>query len=175
MHKNEGEMVFRRAGLLDIPSIYRLIQLGSVNGAYTEQYLSGKGHVLLLKQLLGACLSLWLVDAWIGGGLSPLAVLEHGEEFIGFTWLRGVLDNGQPLVSVLMLSIAPEHAGKGYGLALLRNVVRRAPKGAVVRAECTRYANHMKSLLRRAGFVRRRHSMVPSGCVGLDVYEKTVE
>lgn len=74
-----------------------------------------------------------------------------------------------------MLSIAPEYSGKGYGLALLGNIVRRAPKGAVVRAECTRYANHMKSLLRRAGFVRRRHGVVPSGCVGLDVYEKTVE
>ncbi|WP_296223858.1 hypothetical protein [Ralstonia sp. UBA689] len=43
---------------------------------------SGTGHVLLLRQLLGLRLSLWLSDAWIGSGLSPLAVLEHGDEFI---------------------------------------------------------------------------------------------
>lgn len=175
MHATEGEVVFRRAGLLDIPSIYRLVQLGSVDGAYADRYLSGTGHILLLRQLLGLCLSLWLSDASIGSGLSPLAVLEHGDEFIGFTWLQQVIDNGHPLVSVLMFSVAPEHGGKGYGQALLGNILRRAPKGAVVRAECTRYANRMKSLLRRAGFIRRRQSVIPPGCHGLDVYEKTVE
>lgn len=168
-------MVFRRAGLLDIPSIYRLVQLGSVDGAYADRYLSGTGHLLLLRQLIGLCVSLWFTDAWIGSGLSPLAVLEYGDEFIGFTWLQQVMDNGHPLVSVLMFSVAPEHSGRGFGQALLGNIVRRAPKGAVVRAECTRYASRMKSLLRRAGFIRRRQSVVPPGFHGLDVYEKTVE
>jgi len=175
MRSTEGELVFRRAGLLDIPSIYRLAQQGSITGAYNDQYLSGKGHVLLLRQLLGVCLSLWLTNAWLGGELSPLAVLESGDELVGFTWLQGAANNGRLLISVLMFSIAPEYSGNGYGQALLGNIVRKAPKGAVVRAECTRYADRMKSLLRRAGFSRRRQSIVQPGAVALDVYEKTVE
>jgi len=175
MRATEGELVFRRAGLLDIPSIYRLAQLGSFTGSYNDQYLSGKGHVLLLKQLIGVCLSLWLADAWIGSELSPLAVLESGDELVGFTWLKGAVYNGRMLISVLMFSVAPEYSGNGYGQALLGNIVRKAPKGAVVRAECTRYADRMKSLLRRAGFIRRRQSVVRPGYCGLDVYEKTVD
>jgi len=175
MRATEGEAVFRRAGLLDIPSIYRLAQLGSFTGAYNDQYLSGKGHVLLLKQLIGVCLSLWLTDAWIGGDLLPLTVLESGDELIGFTWLEGVVNNGRLLVTVLMFSVAPEYSGNGYGQALLGNIVRKAPKGTVVRAECTRYADRMKLLLRRAGFSRQRQSIVRPGAIALDVYEKIVE
>lgn len=171
----EDQTVFRRAGLLDIPSIYRLAQLGSFTGAYNDRYLSGKGHVLLLKQLLGVCLSLWLADAGIGGELSPLAVLEAGDEIIGFTWLDGVVSNGRLLVTVLMFSIAPEYSGKGHGQALLGNIIRKAPKGAIVRAECTRYADRMKLLLRRAGFSRQRQSIVRPGAIAVDVYEKTVD
>ncbi|WP_260392911.1 GNAT family N-acetyltransferase [Ralstonia sp. SET104] len=175
IHMTEDQTVFRRAGLLDIPSIYRLAQLGSFTGAYNDRYLSGKGHVLLLKQLLGVCLSLWLADAGIGGELSPLAVLEAGDEIIGFTWLDGVVSNGRLLVTVLMFSIAPEYSGKGHGQALLGNIIRKAPKGAIVRAECTRYADRMKLLLRRAGFSRQRQSIVRPGATAVDVYEKTVD
>ncbi|ATJ86785.1 GNAT family N-acetyltransferase [Ralstonia solanacearum] len=175
MSVTEDEVVFRPASVLDIPSIYQLVQLGSVAGTYADAYLGGSGHILLLKQLLGVCLSPWFCGGSIGDGLSPLAVLEFGDELLGFAWTQQVANAGHPLVTVLMLSIAPEHAGKGYGQTLLGNVVRRLPKGALVRAECTRYASRMKALLRRAGFIRRRQSLVKPGCHGLDVYEKTIE
>ncbi|MHA6845663.1 GNAT family N-acetyltransferase [Ralstonia syzygii] len=175
MSVTEDEVVFRPAKLLDIPSIYQLAQLGSVAGAYADAYLGGTGHVLLLKQLLAVCLLPWFSSASIGDGLSPLAVLECDEELLGFAWIQQAMGAGCPLVTVLMFSVAPEHAGKGYGQALLGNVVRRLPKGAIVRAECTRYASRMKALLRRAGFVRRKQSLVKPGFHGLDVYEKTIE
>ncbi|MGA4264473.1 hypothetical protein ACI2VO_22675 [Ralstonia nicotianae] len=44
----EDQVVFRPASLFDIPSIYRLAQLGSVAGVYADTYLDGVGHVLLL-------------------------------------------------------------------------------------------------------------------------------
>jgi len=169
------EAVFRPANLLDIPAIYRLAQLGSVAGAYTDSYLSGTGHVLLLRLLLWACVSAWFSGVSIGAGLSPLAVLELDGELIGFTWVQQAVGLAYPLATILMFSIAPGHLGKGFGQALLGHIVQRLPKGAVVRAECTPYASRMKTLLRRAGFIRQRQSLVRQGLVALDVYEKTIE
>ncbi len=171
----EDEVVFRPAGLLDIPSIYQLAQLGSVAGVYADAYLDGIGHVLLLKQLLLACLSFWFSEAFDGDSLSPLSVLEHDGEFVGFAWVQQAMGQAPLLVNVLMLSIAPKYVGMGCGRTLLDKVVQRLPKGAVLRAECTRYADGMKALLRRSGFARRRQSLVRPNCLGLDVYEKTVE
>lgn len=170
----ESRAVFRPAKLLDIPAIYRLVQLGSVAGAYADVYLGGTGHVLLLKELLGVCLSPLWSGVSIGEGLSPLAVLELDDELVGFTWMQQAVNMGRPVVTLLMFSVAPKHLGKGYGEALLGHVVQRLPKGAVVRAECTRYAPRMKALLRRAGFARLRQSLVRPGLVALDVYHKTI-
>ncbi|MEF9386737.1 N-acetyltransferase [Ralstonia solanacearum species complex bacterium KE056] len=171
----EDETVFRPASLWDIPSIYRLAQLGSVAGVYADTYLDGVGHVLLLKQLFVAYLSVWFSSAHIGRGLSPLSVLEHHGEFVGFAWVQQAIGSGTLHVNIAMLSIAPDYFGMGCGRALLNNIVQRLPKGAVLQAECTRYADRMKALLRRSGFVRRRQSLVRPNLLGLDVYEKTVE
>ncbi|MHA6910667.1 N-acetyltransferase family protein [Ralstonia pseudosolanacearum] len=171
----EDQVVFRPASLLDIPSIYRLAQLGSVAGVYADTYLDGIGHVLLLKQLFVAYLSVWLSSAHIGNGLSPLSVLERNGEFVGFAWVQQAIGSGTLHVNIAMLSITPDYFGMGCGRALLDNIVQRLPKGAVLQAECTRYADRMKAMLRRSGFVRRRQSLVRPNLLGLDVYEKTVE
>ncbi len=163
------------ASLFDIPSIYRLAQLGSVAGVYADTYLDGVGHVLLLKQLFVAYLSVWFSKACIGNGLSPLSVLERNGEFAGFAWVQQAIGSATLHVNISMFSIAPEYFGMGCGRALLDNIVQRLPKGAVLQAECTRYADSMKALLRRSGFVRRRQSVVRPNLLGLDVYEKTVE
>jgi hypothetical protein len=163
--------ILRPVRLLDVPKIFLLIQQGSVEGAFSESYLNARGHVALLKQLLWLSMSTWSVSPPVRPNSSSLFVYENMNNLLGFAWLsRG--GGEEPQISLSMFALAPEYMGKGWGKLFLEKIESVIPKGQSLRAECTPYAQNMKSMLKHNGFRRLRQSIVPAGCRGLDVYIK---
>ncbi|WP_353851326.1 GNAT family N-acetyltransferase [Aquitalea sp.] len=116
-------------------------------------------------------MSTWSASPPVRPNTSSLLVYANMNSLLGFAWLSRYAGE-EPEISLSMFGLSPEYMGKGWGKLFLEKIESVIPRGQSLRAECTPYAQNMKTMLKRNGFRRLRQSIVPAGCRGLDVYIK---
>lgn len=150
--QNENrDFVLRKAGFLDIPFVFFLIQEGSLSGSFTEFYLTSKGYLSVLKSIFVDLLySRYLVSQ---GGNVKLLIFTVNNEDVGFIKLS-VLRANNSIQIIDLCAIKPEYRNKKYGTQMIRMVVDKAPQDGVIFALCTKYSRAMQRVLKNLKFHR---------------------
>lgn len=148
---------FRKAGLLDIPFIFDLIQNGSQIGSFTEEYLTSKGWVHSLRMLI--------LDV-----LAPHRNIEHGRydiklllfiinnKEVGFMRIDRFTD--QDIYGIDLCAIAPENRNQKLGSQMIRMFIEDLPSGAEVVVYCTKFSRAMQHILKMLKFQRDKKTTV---------------
>lgn len=146
---------FRRAGLLDLPFIFYLIFDGSVEGAFSERFLSGKGHVNLFIVLFANIVPF---GKYFFGTLKryEFFVFQKGQDGIGCVGISTVPSTSD--VVIRFFAIGHEHRAKGNGALMMRRFIEHLPADATVSAYTAKYAAAMQRVLTRTGFKRAHPS-----------------
>ena len=78
----------KKAGLLDIPLIFRLMLEGSITGSFSDRYLQNAGHLSLLARILSALIHR---PRWMRkhSSFAETLLLRQGELEIGFPRISG--------------------------------------------------------------------------------------
>jgi hypothetical protein len=148
---------FHKAGLLDLPFIYQQIIEGSVEGVYSDRFLTGGGNVNLFRLLLVNLLPFGKRKLY-----DFLMYHNNGNE-IGFAGIYTGIDQVEPRGSMIIgfFGIASEYRGKKHGILMMRKLIEHLPADARIAAYTTKFASGMQRLLSRSGF---RQSAEFAGC-----------
>ena len=144
---------FRKAGLLDIPFIFELIQEGSLNGVFNESLMTSKGYIFTLFELY--------LDV-----LRPLRIMVRKEDIklliftlndqsIGFIKIHFQFTGEQ---EISLCSITPPHRNHKHGSQMISMYLETLPTGTVVIAYCTKYSRAMQQILKKLKFQRGKNS-----------------
>ena len=141
---------FRKANLLDLPFIFNLLLDGSIEGCFTERFLTGAGAFDIFTFLF----------------LHLLPVINRLGKFKRYKTLiftRKQTDLGFLIINTLGSSqviefCAIEHAHKGQknGTLMIKLFVEFSPKNTEIVAYCTKFSRPMQHILKKLGFSRAK-------------------
>lgn len=149
---------FRKAGLLDIPFIFELIQEGSLSGFFNEYLMTSKGYIFTLVELFQDVL--YPLRRMLRKEDIKILIFTLNDQDIGFIKIQFHLSGEQ---EICLCAMTPSHRNHKHGSQMIRMYLETLPTGAVVIAYCTKYARAMQHVLRNLGFQRDKNSF-PSEC-----------
>ena len=118
---------YRRATLLDVPSMFELMMEGSEIGAFTEQFMVRAGGARLLFYLLGG---VTLRLRWWNPASRETSwtMLCLGDETIGFMTTKCTRRSDGCVSALLELMVIDRaHRGRGHGKAAIADLLEQLP------------------------------------------------
>lgn len=146
---------FRKAGVLDIPYIFTLLQEGSFIGSFSNFLMTSKGYFLVLKMLFSEMLPLRLFKSKQEEGQFYIFSLDRQD--IGFIKIKTLLFAGG-LQVIDLCAIDPALRNQKHGSQMIRMYLESLPAGTDVIAYCTKYSRAMQHILARQKFRRDKRS-----------------
>lgn len=154
-----SELVFAKAGFLDIPFIFQLLLEGGIAGSFSDRYLIGAGHFKLF---------LWITDtiapwpAWLTWRRKTkrapsIQIVRKGDDDVGLIQMAySKTSLGVPQTSLVLLAVAQNHKNQRYGTQVIERLIDELPELAVMDVCCTKYARAMHHILHKLHFKRDR-------------------
>jgi len=158
------EFQFRKAGVLDIPYIFGLIQEGSLIGSFPNSLMTAKGYAFLFKDLFEDVVPLLRIFH-NKTQQAKLYVFCLNNEEIGFIKI-GLPTNNENFQEIELCAIDPKHRNQHYGAKMLHMFLEELPNGTKVVAHCSKYSRAMQHILIREKFCRDKRSF-PLECFRL--------
>lgn len=159
------KLSLRKASVLDVPFIFKLMMEGSESGVFSDHFQVGAGGVRLLRLVLSGVLS----QKWsLTGKPSKFkwqVIVDSRQEEIGFLKLADN-DLSSGIQDLELLSVSPGSRNRGVGTAVLNRLVADQPDGVMLRVHCTKYARAMQHILKKNSFKRTTKMVSP----GLERY-----
>ena len=145
---------FRKAGLLDIPLIFDLVQDGSQIGSFAEKFATSKGWVYLLRMLILDVLAphRFVVDE---GYDIKLLIFTLNNEDVGFMKIKSQFTD-RYIYEINLCAISQEHRNQKNGSQMIRMFIEDLPSGAEIYAYCTKYSRAMQHIFRMLKFQREK-------------------
>jgi ribosomal protein S18 acetylase RimI-like enzyme len=159
------KLSLRKASVLDVPFIFKLMMEGSESGVFSMHFQVGAGGARLLWLVLSGVLNQkWSLTGKPGKFKWQVIVDSHQEE-IGFL---KVSDNdlSSGIQDLELLAVSPGYRNRGIGTAVLHRLVANQPDGLLLRVHCTKYARAMQHILKKNSFKRTTKTISP----GLERY-----
>lgn len=156
MVPTSAELQFRGANFLDIPLIFNLFLEGSVDGAFTDRYLSGAGYFKLFT---------WVINAvfeplgWLRKHTSrtELRVIHRGSQDVGFVQLQhGTAPDGGAMLTLALLAVAKAAQNQQFGSWAVASIIREMPARTLLEVYCTKYSRAMQHVLHKQQFTRNK-------------------
>ncbi|GAC1316884.1 MAG: hypothetical protein NVSMB28_03580 [Collimonas sp.] len=153
----------RDAGILDIPFIFDLIVRGSMEGAFTDSFLSSVGYIAVLSSLFASVRffsklqMLWPANRHrVKYKCSKeLLVFIYQDNPIGFLEIKTVQEENEDTVKLIdKCAIKDQFRGKGHGKNMLDLFIARQSADTAILAYCNKYAKSMQHIFRRMHFRR---------------------
>ena len=144
----------KKAGLLDIPLIFRLMLEGSITGSFSDRYLQNAGHLSLLARILSALIHR---PRWMRkhSSFAETLLLRQGELEIGFVQLaHNTPAFDDQVTTIELFAIAKAHQNQGLGSRTVAALMTALPPNAVLVAYCTKYSRAMQHVLTKLHFKR---------------------
>lgn len=148
---------FRKAGLLDIPFIFNLIQDGCEMGSFTEKFITSKGWGRILKILFLDVLAPHR-NIEHEGYDTKLLVFTLNDEEVGFMKIDRFTD--RDIYEIELCAVAQEYRNQKIGLQMIRMFIEDLPSGATIVAYCTKYSRAMQHILKMLKFQRDKKPSV---------------
>ena len=149
---------FRKAGLLDIPFIFELIQEGSLNGFFNDYLMTSKGYIFTLVELYLDVLR--PLRALLRKEDIKLLIFTLNDQDLGFIKIQFHFTGEQ---EICLCAITPPLRNHNHGSQMIRMYLDTLPTGTVVIAYCTKYARAMQYVLKKLKFQRDKKSF-PQEC-----------
>ena len=149
---------FRKAGVLDTPFIFELIQEGSLNGFFNEYLMTSKGYIFTLLELFLDMLR--PLRRMLRKEDIQILIFTLNDQDIGFIKIQFHLTGEQ---GICLCAITPPHRNHKHGSQMIRMYLETLPVDTVVIAYCSKYARTMQCVLRKQKFQRDKNSF-PAEC-----------
>jgi RimJ/RimL family protein N-acetyltransferase len=152
----------RKAGMLDLPPIYALMQEGSRNGVFNNFYITHRGQVAVFKFLLR---DLFAFPAFFGGKYSNrefhIFMLDGAD--IGFVALQDIpASNGDGIErNIAECAIHEAFRNRHHGWHLINMVIDTVSDGTCLSAYCTPNAKAMQAILVKHQFTLEKTVEIP--------------
>ncbi len=147
---------FRKASLLDIPFIFNLIQIGSLNGAFNEFLMTSKGYIFTLRELFLDVLRPLRIKLRTDD--IKLLIFTLNNEDIGFIRIKSQFA-GEHTQEISLCSITPEHRNQKHGTQMIRMYIENLPIGTEVIAYCSIYSEVMQHTLKKLKFQKEEKNL----------------
>lgn len=145
--KQAPGLSYHRAGLLDVPLIFQLIQEGSESGSFSDAFIRRTGSVHLLGQILRSVVQQYFQPKQASARYEwQIFSLANGEAAGFYKLTKGVAPNLD--CDLELLCVSPALRNQGIGAAVLDRVNAQVPHGARLVVHCTKYARAMQHLLK---------------------------
>ncbi|MFJ2989267.1 GNAT family N-acetyltransferase [Collimonas sp. NPDC087041] len=150
------------AGLLDIPFIFDLIVRGSMDGSFTDAFISSSGYFTILSSLFLShrfFLKLKSIcsrndERFYHMRKELLIFSDHGEP-IGFLQVINYQDKNNNFYKLIDLcAIKYGLRGQGYGKCMISKFLEMQPPDTEIRAYCNKYAKGMQHIFKKMHFRR---------------------
>lgn len=160
------KLSLRKASVLDVPFIFKLMMEGSESGVFSDHFHVGAGGARLLWLVLSGVLNQkWSLTAK-PGKFKWQVIVDSRQEEIGFLKVsNNDLSNG--IQDLELLAVSPGYRNRGIGTEVLHRLVADQPDGVLLRVHCTKYARAMQHILKRNSFKRTTKVISP----GLELYQ----
>ncbi len=150
------------ASILDIPFIFDLIVQGSLEGSFTDSFLSSKGHIAILLSLLASVRFfsrlkiLWPTNRKRAKHIhDELLVFFYKDSPIGFLQIKtSQEENGCIIKLIDKCAIKNEFRGQGHGKNMINLFIAMQSADANFFAYCNKYAKSMQHIFRQVYFRR---------------------
>lgn len=153
------ELVFEKAGFLDIPFIFQLLLEGGIAGSFSDRYLIGAGHFKLFMRItdLVAPWPRWLTWKRTVPRAPALQIVRDGDDDVALVQIAfNTTAFGDPHATLVMLAVAQKQKNKRYGTQIVQALVRDLPELGMMDVYCTKYARAMHRILYNLHFKRDR-------------------
>ncbi|HWW07810.1 hypothetical protein [Collimonas sp.] len=150
------------AGILDIPFIFDLVVRGSLDGSFTDSFLTSTGHIAIFLSLL-ASVRFFSKLQFLGPRNRKhgkdmdreLLVFTHQGEPIGFLQIKTAQEEDGSIVKLIdKCAIKYELRGQGHGTNMINLFVAMQPANTKLLAYCNKYAQSMQHIFRYMHFRR---------------------
>ena len=145
----------RKASLIDLPFIFYQMYDGSINGAFSDSFISRHGLVSLFSFLIRffipskSCLfkTSSIQEAFIYG--------DNQCDF-GFiiTIAKPKKNNESQYITIVAAGIQHQHRVKGLGQMMIKSFLESLDPNTEVHAYCTKYSKVMQHIFRKHKFIR---------------------
>ncbi|WP_211464422.1 GNAT family N-acetyltransferase [Collimonas silvisoli] len=150
------------ASILDIPFIFDLVVRGSLDGAFTDSFLSSTGYIAALLSLFASIRFfsklqfLWPRNKKHSKDVErELLVCTYQGEPIGFLQIKTFQEKDGSVVKIIdKCAIKYELRGQGHGKNMINLFVAMQPANTKLIAFCNKYAQSMQRIFRRMHFRR---------------------
>ena len=143
---------YRRAGLLDVPLIFELMQEGAHAGVFSDRFIIRTGAPTLMRWVMGGVLA----GYWPIGRRqrAEWRIIEDNRQCeVGFMTVRESTLR-EHCLELQFLSIKPELRGRGLGRRVLTDLHSGLPLGKTLLVHTTKYARAMQHLLKDMHYKR---------------------
>lgn len=151
---------YRRAGLLDVPLIFELIQAGAEAGAFSEAFVERTGSVKLLYRLMREVLLQSFQWSNSKSRYQWSVILTSSGDEVGVLKQSKSAADGKDR-NLEILAICPHRRNQGIGTAVLERSMAEVPSGGILTVHCTKYARAMQHILKRQHLKRNVKFHVP--------------
>lgn len=149
---------FRKAGLLDIPFIFDLVQDGSQIGAFAEKFMASKGWGLTLRMLIFGVLTPHR-NIKLGGDDTRFLIFTLNNKEVGFMKIISRFTD-RYIYEISLCAVAQEYRNQNIGSQMIRMFIADLPSGAEVVACCTTYSRTMQHILKMLEFQREKKTSI---------------
>lgn len=156
------QYALRKAGVLDIPFLFELIQRCALDGSFSAHLMSAKGYALVLRMLLLNTLRLANL-AHSDVGKEQILVFIRNDQEVGFLHYA---KTQKTACTILLCAIAPAQRNQKLGTQMLRMFIASLPPHTQLTVHCNKYSRAMQHILTRLKFTRDKNCLriVHEGC-----------
>jgi RimJ/RimL family protein N-acetyltransferase len=155
-----SDAAIHNASILDIPFIFDLIVHGSLDGSFTDSFLSSKGYIAILVSLFTSVLFFSKLKILKSNNKSQaddvqLLVFTHQDDAIGFLQIKTFREeNGNITKLIDKCAIKDEFRGQGLGKNMINLFLATQSSDTKIFAYCNKYAKSMQRIFRHVHFRR---------------------
>lgn len=150
-----GNYQLRKAGLLDIPFLFELIQECSLEGAFSENLMTSSGYLMVLGRLMKDILQtphLFKQEA----DRHQILIFTRDRKEVGFLHYSTSLDDQPPSRIIELCAISPEYRNQNIGSLMLREYIDSLDDSTQVQVYCNKYSRAMQHILVKLKFRREK-------------------
>ena len=141
---------FRKANLLDLPFIFNLLIDGSIEGYFTERFLTNAGTFDIFTFLFLRLLP--VINRFGKFNRYKILVFTKKQTDLGFVIINSVGN----IQVIEFCAIEHEHRGQKNGTLMIKLFIESVSKNTEIAVYCTKFARPMQHILKKLGFSRMK-------------------
>lgn len=157
--KDNLQLTYKRAGILDIPLIFQLIQEGAESGSFSQAFIERRGSLKILAYVWRNIARQYIQSRRLNDYCQWL-VIKSADNEVGFMKLSKSAGSCSQ-VNLELIAICPENRNSGIANAVLEKLVSEIPCGGQLNVHCTKYARAMQHILKKHHLKRNVKFNVP--------------